>query len=64
MAHTFAARYPGTCADGDTIEPGDEVTYISKGVIVHAKCSGAEHKPSRQEKMCGKCFMLHAGECF
>jgi len=43
MAEGFAARYPGRCAAGDAIEPGDTVRFVPSAedegdVLIHEHC--------------------------
>jgi hypothetical protein len=35
---TFEARYPGRCAAGDPIAPGDEVVYDADDHLRHVAC--------------------------
>jgi hypothetical protein len=58
----FEARYHGPCAEcADRIEPGDDVVYVADE-LVHLRCSEQEKRP--QPKVCQRCFLAHAGDCF
>lgn len=67
MSLAFAARYPGKCAAGDSINIGDNVQYDNDDELIHHDCIGAppadENTPQRNERMCPDCNMVHAGEC-
>ena len=66
-ASSFPAKYPGTCDDcGGEFERGTEIRYSSSD-LVHAdpeECSDTISLDSRPMKVCQKCFLVHAGECF
>lgn len=61
----FEAKFPGVCENcGDGFEVGEEVMFEGSD-LVHAntgECSRFQERPVR--KPCGKCFLVHAGECF
>jgi hypothetical protein len=59
---TFEARYPGRCAAGDPIEPGDEVAYVDEQ-LVHADCADSPASPTAAETVCPSCWTVHRGEC-
>lgn len=62
---TFVAKYRGVCAEGDRVEPGQEVDYTVAGDLVHVDCSSsAAPKVSRAARHCERCFLVHTGECF
>jgi hypothetical protein len=57
----FHARYYGTCADcGGKIEPEQVITYVGDD-LVHVDCAP---RTVRESKVCQRCFIAHAGECF
>lgn len=62
---SFEAKYPGLCAYGDDIEPGDVCTFTDDEAIAHVECESLDgpaniHAP----KVCTTCQLDHAGECF
>lgn len=57
---TFEAKYPGMCAYGDRIEPGDVCTYVD-GEIAHTECDAGYDL--RTPKVCPDCHLEHAGGC-
>ncbi len=62
---TFEARYHGSCAFGDHINPGDVCTYTEDDEIAHAGCAVEDviAVASARSTVCGSCSMVHAGEC-
>ena len=65
----FAARYPGSCAEGDRIDIGDQVTYTLNGDLVHVSCDAVDAPSASTENVrtpavCGRCFLVHRGDCF
>lgn len=67
MSKPFAAGFPGRCAYGDAIEVGDTIRYDEDGELAHITCEDnpppSEDAPRRNERKCGDCFTIHAGEC-
>ncbi|BBY78916.1 hypothetical protein H7I53_18110 [Mycolicibacterium pulveris] len=61
---SFAAKYPGVCAYGDRIEPGELVEYVDDE-LVHVNCDVPSLPNDRDDltKVCRTCFTIHAGEC-
>lgn len=62
---SFVAQYPGSCAQCELEIKGTEVVYNSSGELEHRHCPGGvdDATPGRNERMCGECFTIHAGEC-
>lgn len=52
----FEARYPGRCANGDRIEPGQQVRYDEDRQLVHIDCDDAAPEVARGP-VCMSCFM-------
>lgn len=67
-APVFTARFPGRChADcGESIEPGDDVTYVDD-LIVHLACEGAaetaHRRAERPTPVCGTCHLTKPCDC-
>jgi hypothetical protein len=61
MSAVFTAQYPGRChADcGQTIEPGDDVTYADDE-LVHAGCTPKTERPA---VICGTCWLTKPCDC-
>lgn len=45
---SFEARYPGACAYGDRIKPGDMCTYTDDDELAHAECVAVDGPGQRQ----------------
>lgn len=61
---SFEAKYPGRCAEcDDRIEPGEQVTY-SDDELVHVACDREPQREDDPDEACGKCWLVHSGECF
>lgn len=58
---SFRAAYRGACSEGDQIAIGDEVTYVDDQ-LTHIDC--AEQHARSTQAPCGKCWLVHRGECF
>lgn len=62
-SRTFTAKFNGECASCDSvIYAGDEVMF-DDNKLVHAECDELPEPPKAQPP-CGKCFLVHAGDCF
>ncbi len=62
---TFEAKYPGRCANcDDNITPGDDVTYTPDDELVHAHCDSEPRREDDPDEACGKCWLVHSGECW
>ncbi|WP_454232058.1 hypothetical protein [Mycolicibacterium fortuitum] len=62
---SFEAKYPGPCAYGDDIEPGDLCTFDEDENIAHVSCPAKDATDQPDwSSVCQKCFLDHAGECF
>lgn len=65
-SHPFSAKYPGTCEDcQERFEVGEMVMY-SDDALVHGdpeECTATGSIRTAVEP-CGRCFLVHAGECF
>jgi hypothetical protein len=62
-SRTFTAKYVGTCATcSDGFDVGDEVVF-DDDELIHVECIEV---PTGQTsmKVCQKCFLAHAGDCF
>lgn len=62
---SFQAKYPGVCCQcNEDIVPGQECQYWGDEVG-HVKCPEVVDldAPGRNERRCGDCFQIHAGEC-
>lgn len=65
-SRSFTARFPGICENcGDGFEKGDDVMYDGDD-LVHADPDDCVQLASTRssDKVCGKCFLVHAGDCF
>lgn len=64
-SRSFAAKYPGYCAEcGGEFEEGAQVAYYF-GKIAHALPQDCDPSMREIEKPpCSSCFLVHAGECF
>lgn len=62
---TFEAKYPGRCACGDPIDPGDLCTYTEDDEIAHAECNLLDGPTNihAAETPCPDCHLVHAGGC-
>lgn len=68
---SFVARYPGSCAFCGKQMQGTDCSYAEEKVLMHTSClvpyiTGADPIATaihRNEKRCGECFQIHAGEC-
>jgi hypothetical protein len=64
----FTARFPGRChADcGESIEPGDDATYVDDQ-IVHLECAGAaeldHRRAERPAAICPTCHLAKPCDC-
>jgi hypothetical protein len=59
----FTAKFGGTCAScQDDIEAGDEVMF-DDDELIHADCTEVPVRHTAM-KVCQKCFLVHAGDCF
>lgn len=38
MSAIFEARFPGRCAQGDYIEPGESIRYGEQNTVEHVEC--------------------------
>lgn len=60
---SFAAKYPGVCAYGDRIEPGDMCCYTDDE-IAHVECDQLDGATNiHTETPCPDCNLVHAGRC-
>lgn len=64
----FVALYFGTCSDcGGRIKPGQDILRHPDGSYGHAQpseCNSRDLPPlTARERLCGRCFCYHAGEC-
>lgn len=63
---SFTARYPGRCAAecGESIEPGDDVTFVDDR-LVHADCAdGLGPMPTpRAVHVCPECHLVQPCDC-
>lgn len=66
------ARYPGPCVGscGGRIAVGDDIEPVPGEGHRHIECGNVERgqatmfdPPSRNEKHCTDCFLIHAGDC-
>lgn len=59
---SFHAKYSARCGScDDRIEVGERIDY-EDDELVHVGC--LTHTPrSSRRGMCGKCWLVHAGEC-
>lgn len=63
---SFQAQYGGSCDEcQERIKPGDRVTYIDDGVLVHVGCADPDRRARRSvvEVACGECFILKPCGC-
>lgn len=70
----FPAKYAGRCAAcKHEFEPGTQIRYDEDEDIVHAfedDCDNFGFRLSdmppqeARNRMCGSCFLVHAGECY
>lgn len=62
----FEAKYEGICdVCGEKIKPGEQVQNATEAQRAafpyeHVKCPDLD---PNEGKVCGKCFLVHAGEC-
>ncbi|QBI97303.1 hypothetical protein KD930_gp59 [Mycobacterium phage Kevin1] len=62
---SFEARYPGACAYGDRITPGDLCTYTDDDEIAHVECKALDGAANvHASNACPTRQLDHAGECF
>lgn len=64
---SFLAKFPGICDDcQDGFEREDEIAYNAANQLVHADPDDCNRPASTRssDKVCGKCFLVHAGDCF
>jgi hypothetical protein len=68
----FIARFPGLCGHCDEELKGSECSYAHDETIVHTDCllpynnevrGSTDASIARNERKCGDCFQIHAGEC-
>lgn len=64
-SRAFEAKYPGMCENCDSnFEVGTSVMFEGQRVV-HADADECVSLPARPDKKpCGKCFLVHAGDCF
>lgn len=56
------AQYHGTCSEcEETIAPGERIEPGGDGTWRHVNCGAI---PDAAPCVCGRCFLVHAGECF
>ncbi|AFN37757.1 hypothetical protein FGG44_gp66 [Mycobacterium phage MacnCheese] len=64
---TFTARYRGRCgACSTSVQPGDEVAYMSDGALIHVDCEDTSQDSTnvRRHPVCATCWLEHPkGEC-
>jgi hypothetical protein len=61
---SFTAQYPGRCnAADDAILPGDRIAEDTDGGFSHTHCLDDE-PDTRRARVCPRCHLEHAGECF
>jgi hypothetical protein len=64
---SFIARYSQPCAHCDENVKDTDTSYGYDHELVHQKCliayNTGEIPTGRNEKQCGSCLMIHAGEC-
>lgn len=68
---SFEARYHGECGFCGEEMKGTDCSYAPDGIITHTGClipysTGVDPIATvmhRNEKRCGQCFQIHAGEC-
>lgn len=64
-SRAFEAKFPGICEEcQEGFERGEEVMYAGDD-LVHAntdECVTFQERPAK--KPCGKCRLMHAGDCF
>ena len=61
---SFEAKYPGRCAAGDRIAPGELVKYDDEE-LVHVNCEVPSLPNARDDlgTVCRTCWTIHAGGC-
>ena len=66
MTFSFPAKFDGRCGYGDQITMGEPVTW-EDDELVHVRCQDnpppPPDAPGRNERRCGTCFTIHAGDC-
>ena len=68
MSRSFAAAWPGTCAECDgPIEPGQSVFFTGMarrgGDLRHMVCPEGGSELKAGESACPRCWLVHGGEC-
>lgn len=61
---SFTAQYHGECPRCGNELQGTEARYVGEDVV-HVKCPEAapDDAMHRNERSCGDCFTIHAGDC-
>lgn len=61
----FQAKYPGRCAHGDRIHPGEWVDWDEDhdGQLAHVTCIDPELAHQPRQLACRDCWTIHAGAC-